>query len=251
MRRPLPLHRTRQQGAREAETVRRTLCPGAPVLAEPVAVEQRHIVDAFLFELTRVQRSVVRQRIVAGLVNIDAALAEPVAADLGIAVPAPLRRVHDTAVPDYVPSPSLSLFARPGATGIRTRRVALLVADGVDAATVRHLYAALLKEGAPPRIVGQRLGEATGVSGKPLDIEITVQAAPSVLYDAVIVAPGDASAATLVRDGRVLEFLREQYRHGKPMLVLGGRELAARRRGHSGRAAEWRSGSGPDRCACR
>lgn len=199
------------------------------------AVEQRHIVDAFLFELTRVQPSVVRQRIVAGLVNIDAALAETVAADLGIAVPAP----------------SLSLFARPGATGIRTRRVALPVADGVDAATVRHLYAALLKEGAQPRIVGQRLGEATGVSGKPLDIEITVQAAPSVLYDAVIVAPGDASAATLVRDGRVLEFLREQYRHGKPMLVLGGRALAARRRGHSGRAAEWRSGSGPDRCACR
>jgi catalase len=39
------------------------------------AVEQRHIVEAFRFELTRVQTPAVRERIVAGLVNVDPNLA--------------------------------------------------------------------------------------------------------------------------------------------------------------------------------
>jgi catalase len=191
-------------------------------------IEQKHIIDAFRFELTRVQTLAVRTRIVAGLANVDAGLAQAVAAGLGMPVPAPLPRVHDTPVPDYPPSPSLSLFARPGRTGIRTRRVAILVADGVDAHAVRHIYATLLEEGAQPRLVGQRLGEAATTTGKPLDIEVTVQATPSVMYDAVVLPPGDAAAAALAHDGRVLEFLREQYRHDKPFLIVGaGRTLVA------------------------
>jgi len=190
-------------------------------------VEQKHIVDAFRFELTRVQTQAVRERIVAGLVNVDAGLARAVAEGLGMAVPAPLPRVHDTPVPDYPPSPSLSLLARPGKTGIRTRRVALLAGDGTDATVARRVYATLLKDGAQPRVVGQRLGELRTTGGHPLDVEVTVQAMPSVMYDAVVIPPGEA-AAILARDGRVLEFLREQYRHDKPFLVLGnGRELLA------------------------
>jgi catalase len=49
-------------------------------------VEQRHIVDAFRFELTRVQTPAIRTRIVAGLANVDAGLARAVAAGLGIPV---------------------------------------------------------------------------------------------------------------------------------------------------------------------
>jgi catalase len=192
------------------------------------AAEQRHIADAFRFELTRVQTPAIRVRIVAGLVNVDLGLARTVAAGLGIPLPAPLPRVKDTPIPEYPPSPSLSLLARPGQTGIRTRRVAILAANGVDAATARQAAAWLLEEGAQERIVGQRLGELAVVSDKPLDVEATVDTTPSVMYDAVVIAPGDASAAALARDGRVLEFVRDAYRHGKSFLVLGaGRQLLA------------------------
>jgi catalase len=191
-------------------------------------VEQKHIVDAFRFELTRVQTVAVRERIVAGLVNVDAGLAKAVAAQLGMAVPPALPRVNDTPVPDYPPSPSLSLFARPGRIGIRTRRVAIAVADGVDGAIVRQIYASLLKDGAQPRLVGQHLGEVRAVGDKPLDVEVTFEATPSVMYDAVVLPPGEAASAGLARNGRVLEFLRDQYRHDKPFLVLGaGRQLVA------------------------
>jgi catalase len=191
-------------------------------------VEQRHIVDAFRFELTRVQTPAVRERIVAGLVNVDPGLAKAVADQLGIPVPPALPRVHDTPIPDYPPSPSLSLLARPGSLGIRTRRVAIAVANGVDAGVVRQVYAALLKWGAQPRLVGQHLGELRVVNGKPLDVEVSFEATPSVMYDAVVLPPGEAASAALARDGRVLEFLRDQYRHDKPFLVLGsGRQLVA------------------------
>jgi catalase len=143
-------------------------------------------------------------------------------------VPAPLPRVNDTPIPDYPPSPSLSLLARPGYAGIRTRRVAIAVANGVDAAAVRQIYASLLKDGAQPRVVGQHLGEVSSVNGKPIDVEVSFEATPSVMYDAVVLPPGEAASAALARDGRVLEFLRDQYRHDKPLLVLGaGRQLVA------------------------
>jgi catalase len=191
-------------------------------------VEQKHIVEAFRFELTRVQTPAVRERIVAGLVNVDANLAKAVATQLGMPVPPALPRVNDTPVPDYPPSPSLSLFARPGRIGIRTRRIAILVADGVEGAIVRQIYASLLKDGAQPRLVGQHLGEVKAVGDKPLDVEVTFEATPSVMYDAVVLPPGEAANAALAKNGRVLEFLRDQYRHDKPFLVLGaGRQLVA------------------------
>jgi catalase len=191
-------------------------------------VEQKHIVEAFRFELTRVQTPAVRERIVAGLVNVDANLAKAVATQLGMPVPPALPRVNDTPVPDYPPSPSLSLFARPGRIGIRTRRIAILVADGVEGAIARQIYASLLKDGAQPRLVGQHLGEVKAVGDKPLDVEVTFEATPSVMYDAVVLPPGEAANAALAKNGRVLEFLRDQYRHDKPFLVLGaGRQLVA------------------------
>jgi catalase len=106
--------------------------------------------------------------------------------------------------------------------------VAIAVADGVEANVVREIYASLLKDGAQPRLVGQHLGEVSVVHGQPLDVEVTFEATPSVLYDAMVLPPGEAASAALAQDGRVLEFIRDQYRHDKPLLVLGsGRQLAA------------------------
>ena len=185
------------------------------------APEQAHIIAAFRFELTRVQTPAIRIRMVAGLVNVDTALAAAVAAGLGIAVPPPLPPATNRPPHQYSPSPSLSLLIRPGSTGVRTRRVAFLVASGVDGAMVRTLYAALVTAGAVPRLEGPHLGEVEAGAGCALDVEITLETAPSVLYDGVVLPDGAAAIATLSQDARALEFVREQYRHGKPILALG------------------------------
>jgi catalase len=184
-------------------------------------VEQAHIANAFRFELSRVQTPAVRERVVALLANIHPVLAGAVAAGLGIDVPEPLPLATDAPMPEYEPSPALSLLSRPGETGIRTRRVAILVANGIDGAMVRTIYRDLLANGAVPRLVGSQLGKVKSSDGDMLDVEISLEAGPSVLYDAVVLPDGQEAIETLGSDGHALEFVRDQYRHCKPILALG------------------------------
>jgi catalase len=193
--------------------------------------EQAHIAAAFRFELTKVQTPAVRARVVAGLANVNAVLAGAVAAGLGIEVPPPLPMAAEMDLPEYAPSPALSLLHRRGDAGIRTRRVALLVADGVDATAVRTLYASLLADGAVPRVVGGQLGKVKAADGGALDIEISLETGPGVTYDAMVVFDGDPAVVTLARDAHALEFMRDQYRHCKPMLVVGAAAALLERAG--------------------
>jgi catalase len=118
-------------------------------------------------------------------------------------------------------SPALSLFARPGDGSIRTRRVAILVADGVDGDALRAIADTLVAGGAVPRFVGPRLGAVASSTGEPLEIDVPMDAAPSVLFDAVVLPDGEDAVAALNGNGRVLEFVKDQYRYCKPILVLG------------------------------
>lgn len=190
------------------------------------APEQAHIIAAFRFELTRVQIPAIRQRVISMLVNVNPVLAGGVAEGLGIEVPAAMPLASNLPIPEYAPSPALSLLARPGATGIATRRVAILVGKGVEASSVNIIYADLLAEGAVPRIVGCQLGKVAALDQKTLEVEISLEAGPSVIYDAVIIADGEAGVQQLAKDANALDFVRQQYRHCKPILVLGaGTEL--------------------------
>jgi catalase len=184
-------------------------------------IEKAHILRGFRFELTKVQVTAVRERVVAMLANVDLTLAKTLARDLGMELPKPLpRALKTTPKPEVEVSPSLSLFARPGDGTIKTRRVAILVADGVDGEAAEQLHADLLARGAVPRFVGPRLGSVRTEAGEMLEIEVTLEAMPSVLFDAAAVPGGKEAVITLGNIGHALEFIREQYRHCKPILGL-------------------------------
>jgi catalase len=136
-------------------------------------------------------------------------------------VPAAAPMASSLPLPDYPPSPPLSLLSRPGETGIATRKVAILIAPDVDGPMVRSIYSSLLADGAVPRLVGSKLGKVTASDGSVLYVEITLEAGPSVLYDAVVVPDGDAAVAALARDAHALDFVKEQFRHCKPLMVVG------------------------------
>ncbi|MBB3117987.1 catalase [Pseudoduganella violacea] len=196
-------------------------------------VEQAHIIGGFRFELTRVQVPAIRERMLSMLANVDETLVGAVAAGLGMAVPPPQPLATERPLPKLAPSPALSLTARPGEAGIQTRRVALLVAHGSDAAGVRAIYTALLAQGAVPRLVGSGMGRVGGENGEAgaLDVEVTLEAAPAVLFDAVVVPDGAQAAQTLSEDANALEFVRLQYRHCKPLMVVGTGALLLSRAG--------------------
>jgi catalase len=186
-------------------------------------VEKTHIINAFKFELSRVQTPAVRERMVSGLMNVAPELAEAVAVGLGIRpMPVAMPKVLRTEVtPEVTTSPSLSLFARPGDGSVRTRRVAILVADGVDGNALRTVAERLVAGGAVPRFVGPRLGSVSSVTGDPIEIDVPMDAAPSALFDAVVLPDGPEAIEVLNANGRALEFVKDQYRHCKPILVMG------------------------------
>jgi catalase len=185
-------------------------------------VERAHIIAAFRFELSKVTVPAIRERTVSMLANVSRELAQGVASGLGMKVPAPMPPVLARAPkPEVRESPALSLLARPGDGSIRTRMIAIVVGDGVDAASVAALQAGLLAKGAVPRLVGPRIGPVRGADGTVLDADASIENEPAFLFDAMVLPDGDAMVDALLADGRLLEGLKDQYRHCKTILAIG------------------------------
>jgi catalase len=197
--------------------------------------EKAHIVNAFRFELTRTQTPAIRGRVVSMLVNVDSDLATRVAEGLGMKLPpAQPKALPDPAAPEVTDSPPLSLLARPGDRSIRTRRVAILVSEGVDTAAASALKAALAAEDAEPRFVGVRLGTVEGADGSRIEVDATFETMPSVLFDAVAIPGGRDERDALAKSPDALQFVSDQYRHCKPILAWGSGEALAAAAGVKG-----------------
>ena len=185
--------------------------------------EQAHIAAAFRFELSKVTVPAVRERIIALLRNASEELARKVAAGIGMdTLPPPQpRALENPAKPEITKSPMLSLFARPGDGSLKGRKVAILVAPGVDGESIAQVQAALMAQGAVPRLVGMRIGSFATASGETMDADASMEAEPGFLFDALVLPDGAKGVAALSRDGHTMEFLKDQYRHCKSILVLG------------------------------
>jgi catalase len=186
-------------------------------------VEQDHIAAAFRFELSKVTVPAIRERTVAMLRNASEALAAKVAAGLGMTpLPEPLPlALPDVATPEVTQSPSLSLLARPGDGTLRGRKIALLVAPGIDGASISAVQAALVEHGAVARLVGPRIGPLTTADGDTLDADASLENEPGFLFDALVLPDGGEGVAALAQDGHTMEFIKDQFRHCKTILAIG------------------------------
>ena len=97
---------------------------------------------------------------------------------------------------------------------------------GVDIKGLLKIESALEKAGAVVRRFATNLRPLKGSDEGEADLEPdgTFETMPSVLFDAVVVPDGTGSLASF---GQPVEFLRDQYRHCKPILVMGTGELLA------------------------
>ena len=185
-------------------------------------VERVHIKNAFRFELSKVTVPAIRQRMVSGLRNVSEELAAELAYDLGLELPDPMPRASDKApAAETSSSPALSLMALPGEGGIATRKVAILIADGFEGGSISILVSALTEAGAVTRILSNRLGSVKSADGAAVEVDATLENSPSVLFDAMVLPDGIEAVERLAKDGHSLEFLKDQYRHGKSIVVLG------------------------------
>ncbi len=193
--------------------------------------EKSHITDAIRFELSKVQRPDIRERVTGLLTQVDKKLAADVADALGIKVPAgPVAQVNMSVPADADPkkfqpvkvdqklqsSPALSM-ANTRKDSIKTRCVAILAADGADDIALHSLMAALTKQGARYKVVAPKLGNIKGISGAAIKADESFLIATSVVYDAVFVAGGEESVKALLAEPDALHFVEEAYKHCKPV----------------------------------
>lgn len=196
------------------------------------AVEKAHIAGGFRFELSKLTVPAIRERMVASLVNVSAELAATVAAGLGIAVPPAMPKVReDAAAPEVTTSAALSLTGLPGDGGIRTRSVAVLVADGVDGRSIAAAQAALRAAGATVHLIAPRLGPVQPAAGEAFDATGTLENSPPVLFDGLVLPDGAVGVKALGSHVEVMDFITNQYRHGKTLLALGASKALLERSG--------------------
>jgi catalase len=184
--------------------------------------EQAHIIGGFRFELSKVTVPAIRERMVSSLRNVSHALALSVAEGLGIALPEPMpRAIKRTPKPEVTVSKALSLLALRGDGGVATRKIAIFMANGVEGESITAIMDALTEAGAVVRLLGSRLGTVTSEAGETFEVDATLENSPSVLFDALVLPDGTEAVDNLAGDGHTLEFLKDQYRHCKTILVLG------------------------------
>jgi catalase len=111
-------------------------------------------------------------------------------------------------------SPALSLANQP--RSIQTRKVALLALPGVSVDDVDAITGALHGQGVRVEVVSTVLGPMSSDTKRKIDVKKTFFTTSSVLYDAVVV-PGGASAKDLAANADAIHFVRECFRHAKPI----------------------------------
>ncbi|MFS2036451.1 catalase [Polaromonas sp. CT11-55] len=187
--------------------------------------EKDHIVAAFRFELSKVEVPEIRQRMVDNLAHVDLKLATRVAAPLGIKPPDPKAAAGRLGFREHritskvEEDPALRMVGRPGGSA-KTRKVAILVADGVEAAPLKRLQQDLLDAGAQCKLVAPHLGTVSTSSGRQLAVDHTFTNMPSVMFDAVLIPGGSESAATLGAMGEAVHFVLEAYKHCKTICAV-------------------------------
>jgi len=177
-------------------------------------IEQKHIGDALVFELSKVERVDIRQKMVAHLRNIDETLATVVADGLGLPkMPEPFPAAV-TPRTDLPPSDALSIVKR-GPQSFAGRKLGIVVSDGASATLVKALVDAV--EGLPAvyEIIAPKIAGATLDDGTMVEAKQKIDGGPSILYDAVVLVLSADGAKMLAGDKTAKDFVNDAFGHGK------------------------------------
>jgi catalase len=177
--------------------------------------EQQRLIDAAHFELAKVETMAVRERMVNEFFNhIDHDLAVRVAAGIGVDEP---PRVETPRVTVKVPEVGVEhrMIKSP-----KTKKVAVLAADGVDSATLDQVRQQLEDAGVTVELVS-KFARVRGADGSTMKVDKIYVTASSVMYDGVLVAGGADSVAKLRTHGDALHWIHETYKHCKTIGAIG------------------------------
>lgn len=197
--------------------------------------EKNHITDALTFELGKVERVYIQERMVGILAKVDKKLATKVADSLGISVPKKSECPMNQGVPADAPKDSYEpiemkqsleqslplSMANTKKDSIVTRNIAFLAANGVDEDSLDTMKSALENAGATVKIIAPKLGKIQGSNGNEIKVDKSFLTAASVLFDAVYIPSGEKSVNALIAEPDAIHFVNQGYKHCKPIGVDG------------------------------
>ena len=182
--------------------------------ASQTPVEQAHIINAFVFELSKCERVDIRERMVAGLRNVAEELARAVADGLGLAgLPDPLPPAREPRT-DLRQSPALSILQN-GPDSFAGRKLGVLVTDGVDAGLLVALRTAAQAANVVVELIAPAVGGVDASDGTRIVADQQIDGGPSVLYDAVVIAASGPGAERLARHPAARDFVTDAHAHRK------------------------------------
>ena len=175
--------------------------------------EQQHIASALIFELSKVERPAIRERLVSHLPNIDATLADRVAKGLGLEKVHPATPAREP-VNDLKPSKALSILQN-GPNSFEGRKLGILVTDGVDRELFDALSAAVEAKDAMLEVIAPAVGGVTASDGSAIPAQQKIGGGPAVLYDAVAVLASKKGVQPLLNNASARQFVADAFAHLK------------------------------------
>ncbi|KAG2077008.1 catalase-domain-containing protein [Suillus decipiens] len=185
------------------------------------AYEKAHLISAICFELSHCEDSVVYRSYIDVLNNIDFDLAKAVAVQVNGEVPTKPGRANDGERSEGLSQ----LDFMPKTPTIVSRRIAILISDGFDAAEMQAVRAALTNAKAVCHIIGPRRNYIRPMTGQDFGLGVFADhhfdSQRSTLFDAIYIPSGKEHVKTLAKSGRVVHWLREAFGHCKAIAAVG------------------------------
>ncbi|WP_042221239.1 catalase [Oceanobacillus manasiensis] len=169
--------------------------------------EKEHIIQAFCFELGKVQNKDIQQQVVDMFANVNLEMAQQIADSIGVVAPSEGGQTITKV------SPALS--QENSTKSVATRKIAVLLDEGYDGDAVSDIVDQFKKQGMQPEIVASKLGTIKTEKGPQLEVDNTFLTVDSVLYDAVYVVGGAHQNESF--QGKAGNFTKEAFSHFKPI----------------------------------
>lgn len=177
-------------------------------------VEQKHLCDALVFELSKCDKEQIRERMVAHMLNIDEKLAEKAARKLGMEqLPEPAEAAKPTRK-ELPKSDKLSILKNSPGT-LKGRKIGVLITEEADGEIFTALQKAVEKEGAMVEVIAQHIGGVRNSKGQLIKAQQKIDGGPSVLYDAVVLLCTQEGAQMLAGVPPARDFVSDAFAHCK------------------------------------
>ncbi|MGP4059460.1 catalase [Halobacillus sp. H74] len=169
--------------------------------------EKDHLIQAFSFELGKVESVAVREQIVEMFSNVSLELTQAFAENIGVTPP------KNGGSDVTKSSPALSQANTKHSPN--TRKVGLILADGYNGKDVQENLDHFASQGIAVEVISDKQGTVQGDDNSEMTVDHTFLTTDSVLYDALYAVGGKEQDKAFKK--KASYFLNEAFTHFKPI----------------------------------